>query len=267
MTPKATLLPWLGGAPAIRRTATHMRRLVDRYRRDPAIVETARRVLTAYGVPRDDSEAEARAFYDFLRRHVRYTKDPVDVELLQDPRVTLAWKTGDCDDIAILAASLAESVGRPSRFLLYSGPGRPLPHHVLAQVKTGKGWTSLDTVWDRGAGETPPGKLELGGLPMTGVASAGTMGQVAPTTTNSWAWLKDLGKTVLQTGVEYGISRLRAQTTIQQAKATTEAAAAAAAAEAAAPKPPLVQQLMPVVLVGGGIGLLGLVLLLRARRS
>lgn len=162
MPVKSLLLPQMGGRPAIDRTLSCMKQLVRRFRRDPTIVRTARRILHAYGIERDDTVGEAKAIYRFLRRHVRYTKDPVGVELVQDPLLTLRWRTGDCDDISVLGASLAESIGLESRFLVYSSNGAPLPHHVLVEVRTRRGWTALDTVWDRGVGQTPPGTLELG---------------------------------------------------------------------------------------------------------
>jgi len=158
------LFGWLGGRPAITRTVLQLKSMLRQYRRNPIVIETARRVMRAYNVPRENADAEVSALYRFLNRHIRYTHDPVDVELVQDPLVTLRMRTGDCDDIALLAASLAESIGIPTRFVLYSGNSRPLPHHIFTEARTQAGWTALDTVWNRGVGNVPPGKLELGGL-------------------------------------------------------------------------------------------------------
>jgi hypothetical protein len=137
-----------------------MRRLVDIYRRDPTVLQTARQIMISYGVPRDDTEAEIRALYWFLSEHIRYTKDPVDVEMLQDPLVTLSIRNADCDDLAVLAASLAESIGIPARFVLFAKRKGLIPHHIFVELQTKKGWIAIDTVWNKGAGIVPPGVLE-----------------------------------------------------------------------------------------------------------
>jgi len=161
---KSQLYGKLSGRPAIDRTVSHMRKVVEGCRKDPFIIQVARQVMTSYGVPRDDSEAEVAAIYDFLNRHVRYTKDPVDVELLQDPYVTLSMKTGDCDDISILGACLAEAIGLQARFSLFSTPGSRIPSHIYAEIKTRSGWIAVDTVLNRGVGKLPPGNNEVGAI-------------------------------------------------------------------------------------------------------
>jgi transglutaminase-like putative cysteine protease len=159
MNIKSTLLGWLGGRGAIMRTVKNMRSMVEARRKDPVIIDTARKIMNAYGVARDDTKGEAAAIYRFLKNHIRYTRDPIDVELLQDPVITLAWRTGDCDDISVLGASLAESIGLPTRFVLYSRQGG-VPHHVLFEVRTDEGWLPIDVVYNRGVGKVPQGTFE-----------------------------------------------------------------------------------------------------------
>lgn len=166
MEVKAKLYGYLGGRAAIERTLQKMERLVRKYRKTPEIIWTARKVLNAYGVPKNEDRREAEALYDFLLKHVRYTKDPVEVELVQDPRLTLAWRSGDCDDICVLAASLFQSVGLPTRFVLHQYPENDIPGHVLLAVQTKDGWLPFDVVYDRGLGSAPRGSLAVrGGIP------------------------------------------------------------------------------------------------------
>lgn len=231
-----------------------MRRLVNQYRRHPTIISITRKIMKAYRVPRDNPEKEVKAIYDFVSKHIRYTKDPVGVELLQDPLITLAWGTGDCDDIAVLVASMAESIGLPTRFVLYSSKNALLPHHVFTEIKTNSHWTAVDTVYNKGVGLKPIGRYELGGLDM------GNLGAV-PT------WLKNLGKAlapVAQTGIQVLQSKLQAQAAKYQAEASQLQQYMQQVQQARVTRTGAAKY-MPYVLVGGGVGLLALAMLLKRR--
>lgn len=88
----------------------------------------------------------------WLARYVRFVPDPVRDELIHDPVVMLETlardgvAAGDCDDVATLGATLAESVGLPARFrvLGFDAPGAPFSH-VYAEVLAGSRWMELDT--------------------------------------------------------------------------------------------------------------------------
>ena len=81
---------------------------------------------------------------------VRFTRDPVDVELLHSP----GWMLGelslrgviavDCDDAAVLVAAVAGSVGVRCRFVA-GALGRKLPYsHVWAECENGHSWELVD---------------------------------------------------------------------------------------------------------------------------
>jgi hypothetical protein len=59
----------------------------------------------------------ARAIGDFVQKHVTYTKDTSGVETLHTPDMMIrmmeqvGYATGDCDDMALLIASLLLSIG------------------------------------------------------------------------------------------------------------------------------------------------------------
>ncbi len=77
--------------------------------------------------------------------HLKYVKDPVvsanaaTLDTVQFPRETLSLRTGDCDDLSVLYASLLEAVGVETAFLL-------VPGHVLVGVAAGVPADSLERV-------------------------------------------------------------------------------------------------------------------------
>ncbi len=54
---------------------------------------------------------QARAIYQFVRDDINYVSDPKGVEYVQSPEETLKVRGGDCEDKAILCASLLMAVG------------------------------------------------------------------------------------------------------------------------------------------------------------
>ena len=58
---------------------------------------------------------------DYVKRKVRYVKDPSNIEYLQDPvdlikQIQAGTAQGDCDDQALLTAALLLSVGHDPKF-------------------------------------------------------------------------------------------------------------------------------------------------------
>jgi len=88
----------------------------------------------------------AKTLYYFVRNEVQYIKDPVLYEYIKDPQTTLATYAGDCDDQAVLLASLLYNVGIPVDFVI-------VPRHMLLKAnlphakqryKGPDGWVYLD---------------------------------------------------------------------------------------------------------------------------
>ena len=86
----------------------------------------------------------AGAIYKWIIRNVNYVRDPWDVERIQSPDVTLRQRAGDCDDHAILSATLLGSLGIPTGFRIVSRTGRSYDH-IYCLYKTSGGWKSFDT--------------------------------------------------------------------------------------------------------------------------
>ncbi len=136
-----------------------MRAMVDDYRSRVEIIDKARELVR--GVAEKDSFAEVDAIYRWVRDRIRYVADPVDVESIATPTVTMTTRAGDCDDKATLFAALVESIGYPSRFVVaaYQRPGQL--EHVYVQVLIDGHWVDADTTEPIPLGYYPDGALTL----------------------------------------------------------------------------------------------------------
>lgn len=133
-----------------------MSRIVKDFKKNQTIRDLALD-LTSY-LPQKDYVAEIRALFEFVRDRIRYIKDIRDVETLQWPTKTLDIEQGDCDDKAMLLASLLEATGKRTRFVAigFGPPGEF--QHVFTDVKIGnRGWLSLDPTENVKVGWQPKG--------------------------------------------------------------------------------------------------------------
>ncbi|MGD0817276.1 MAG: transglutaminase family protein [Methanomassiliicoccales archaeon] len=81
-------------------------------------------------------QAVADAF-DWVRDHIAYADDPNDY--WQSASETLSWRTGDCEDYAILLASLIDQMGGNARVNIIDG-------HAFSSVFVGSNVNVLDNV-------------------------------------------------------------------------------------------------------------------------
>ena len=109
------------GLAGTRRTAAHVGRLIRDGAGDFYVRQKAIDILLARGVPPKDYLGEIDALFRWVQRHVRYTKDPFQIEVLHSARRMLELRAGDCDDMTI-SARVAGQVGRP--------PGAHCPHRT-----------------------------------------------------------------------------------------------------------------------------------------
>lgn len=119
-----------------------------------------------HGVPSKQTRRELEALYKWVRDNIRYRFDPVDVEWLQRPTRTVAERAGDCDDMATLLASFAQSLGHRVRWRVV-GPRPGVPKHIASEAwvkhpgaPSGE-WVSLDPVLEP-AQETTAPRADLG---------------------------------------------------------------------------------------------------------
>lgn len=134
------------GRPGTLRTLHEMERLVQAGKRNPVV--RSRMIREALnGVQERNSRAEVKAVLDWVRRRVRYVRDPDTIELIQGADTTLNIGHGDCDDFVILARSALESIGYPTRSKVV-GRDRDNYAHVLMEVYDPKErrWFSIDPI-------------------------------------------------------------------------------------------------------------------------
>jgi transglutaminase-like putative cysteine protease len=137
-----------GGDLGAWQTLRKMRALVNASLTDPVVVAAAKEAVAACAA--GDYECNAFQVGYWLGERFQFVRDPVDVELLHEPRYMLDAITsrgffqGDCDDAAVLGAALGKAIGLRAR-LRAIGFDKVGPFsHVIADVRTPRGWVQLD---------------------------------------------------------------------------------------------------------------------------
>ena len=99
-----------------------MKKMARDFSRHDLVKRLATNILNFKKIPSHHYLEEAKAIGQFVQKHVRYVKDPVDTESLQAPDMMIRMMTdvgytmGDCDDMALLIATLLMSIGIKPKF-------------------------------------------------------------------------------------------------------------------------------------------------------
>lgn len=88
---------------------------------------------------------ESEVLLRWVKAAVDYRRDPVGVELLQDPVRTLDRGAGDCDDMSVLLAAALETLGTPVRFVTVSTRADGEPSHVYVEAFLDH-WVPMDPI-------------------------------------------------------------------------------------------------------------------------
>jgi hypothetical protein len=139
-------------------TIAQMQRLIDEGSKDPAVHELAASILTSQRVRAFDFAGEARAIYNWVLRHIRFTRDIRGKETLHAARETIRLAIGDCDDFTILTLALAQSIGHRGRIVTVASDARDPEtfSHVYPEVAINGRWVALDAARrSPGFGKTP----------------------------------------------------------------------------------------------------------------
>lgn len=144
---------------------------IDAGKRETVIHKLASQILGRksggkWAVEERDWPGEVEAMYNYVRKHVRYTRDTTGVEVFRSPKRTLELKIGDCDDLTILLGSLLQAVGYPIMIRVIGMKGTGTFQHVYLLAGTPphdpKKWIPLDPSRGHGAGwEYPKEKVGL----------------------------------------------------------------------------------------------------------
>jgi transglutaminase-like putative cysteine protease len=142
------------GKAGIIQTLKLMKELVRQGKSDMVIRQLALRLISE--LPQKSWRGEILAVFEFVQEEIRYVHDINGIETLHTARKVLEMGAGDCDDKAILLASLLESIGHPTRFIAI-GFAPDDYEHVLVDTKLGPHWLPLDATEPNAAGWYPPG--------------------------------------------------------------------------------------------------------------
>lgn len=152
-TPPHLVAELPSGNASTLRTLKAMRFLVRRCKTDLALRNLALQIVRP--LAQRDYAAEIRALHAWVRDRIRYVRDIAGVETVHTPRQIVEQGQGDCDDKALLLATLLESIGHKTRFAAL-GYGKT-PTHVLVEANLGEGWIPLETTEPVDAGWYPDG--------------------------------------------------------------------------------------------------------------
>lgn len=134
-----------GGKVGTEDTLKTMKRLALLGARDPGVIQVASELVR--NLPQYDRIGEVKALHGFVRDSIRYTSDPLDFELVRDPKTILQMGVGDCDDKSVLLACLLRCVGHPSRFVAVWMRGLSGYSHVYVETPLGRSkWVPLETI-------------------------------------------------------------------------------------------------------------------------
>ena len=147
----ATLQSIPSGALGTRATLRIMSRLVRQYKKNMEIRSLALSLVAE--VPGHKNwTAQIKAIHAFVQNNIQYVRDVKGVETLATPVKTLEFRAGDCDDQAVLLASLLESIGHPTRFVAMKQKSFGPFVHVFTETKIGSKWYPLETTENFPAG-------------------------------------------------------------------------------------------------------------------
>lgn len=142
------------GDAGIAQTLRLMRKAVRTFRVAPEIRGAATSII--FNTPEREQDSEVNALFEYVRDCVRYVRDVFGVETLQSPAKTLALQLGDCDDQTTLLASLLESVGYPTRFVVAAYKPSLAFEHVYLQTLIRGRWVNADPTEYHALGWAPP---------------------------------------------------------------------------------------------------------------
>lgn len=141
------------GNPGIFQVVGFLNKLIEKYKKNLKIRKLSVRVARGGGT---DFERAKKIFF-YLKNHVKYVKDILDIETIQTPIQTLYIGAGDCDDMVLLLGSMLESIGIPVVMVVADYTGRGFSHiYLYAKIKKNK-WIALDPAMKKYPGEEHPG--------------------------------------------------------------------------------------------------------------
>jgi transglutaminase superfamily protein len=152
-------------------TLGYMQRMAIEGSKDLEVRSAAVTALDRYGAPAHAPEAALGAIYRFIQDRIRFVPDPVGTQMVQSPRATLEFGSGNCAQRATLLAAMARSVGVPAdlRFRVAAlNPRFPSGFsHVYVVANVGGKQIPLDPTYPGiPPGAEPRGATRVGDFPV-----------------------------------------------------------------------------------------------------
>lgn len=128
-------------------TVEIMRGIANSRASHPLVRGLSLKILEQKGINSHDFLLEAKALAEFVQKEVRYVRDIYGVEQLHDPlymikEIQKGSAQGDCDDMALLLASMLLSVGHAPYFAIVRYNNRVGPYNHIYVVCYEKNWRS-----------------------------------------------------------------------------------------------------------------------------
>lgn len=136
-------------------TVKRLVQLVQMSETRPDIRLVALQIVNSANIPGRDKLAIAGAIHRFVKGRIRYVNDPIGIETVQQPEITLKLGAGDCDDQAALVAALARAVGIPARFAVIGQTPEQFKH-IFTELQINGSWLPADTTSPRPFGTPAP---------------------------------------------------------------------------------------------------------------
>ena len=147
------------GRQGTKETLKIMRSMVTEYRKCPFVRNLTLKIIRQDSM-KNHPPLKLRAIWRWVRRNVDYVADVVGVEYIQAPRRLIESGAGDCDDMTVLIASMAESVGIATRLKAVKLQGRDAFSHVYPVIRYGQYEIAADATVDKSMGWQPTNTID-----------------------------------------------------------------------------------------------------------
>lgn len=151
---KTTLKGIPGGVAGTRATLKQMARMAQKGKRQIAFRELALSIVQS--APPKCWSCEAKLIQEWILNNIRYVRDIEGIETIATPEKTLEYRSGDCDDVVLLASVLLLSIGHPVRYAAVGFRNKPYSH-VLLETQIGDRWVPMELTEPLPFGKAPPG--------------------------------------------------------------------------------------------------------------
>lgn len=154
--------------PSIDDRVGRIRELMRKYAEHPVIIEQTTKILSRkcgdrWCIPEKNWDAEAVALFAWVRRHVRYRREPGSRDTFSAPDRTLMTGGGDCDDYVLTLGSMLMASGAVVKLRVVAADGSKDYNHIYLLVDPaadGKKWVPMDASVDAKPGWEVEGAVE-----------------------------------------------------------------------------------------------------------